>query len=313
MTSSKRILVVLGLLAATSSSSALAQGPRGPSHYDDRGGYPGAGHQRRPPPNRHGHGHGPRVIVVQPGPPPPPVVVQPPPAPATPFVLYQSVQVQWGASWYPAQVTQVLHAGAYRIHYEGWSDSWDEVVGLDRIRPLGNPGPFPPPVTPPPPPVYTQNLFVNGGFEQPALAVGTWNVFNTLPGWFVTRGAGIEVQSSVAGTPYEGRQHVELDGHDPTDIAQDVQLVPGATYQFSVAFSARPGTRRQDNQATVFLNDQVLLRLSAEGSQLTDTAWQVFSASFVADRPNGRLTIRYDGIPDSVGAYVDDVRLVRVR
>lgn len=300
-----RLFVVLGLLAATFiSNTGFAQGPRGPSHFDDRDGR----HQHRPP---HRHGRGPQVIVVRPAPPaPPPVVVQPAP-PATPYVLYQPVQVLWGSGWYAAQVVQVIHAGAYRIHYDGWSDSWDEVVGLDRIRPLGNTGPFPPPVTQPP--VVMTNLLVDGGFEQPALSPGSWNVFASLPGWFVTRGSGLEIQSSVAGSPFEGRQHAELDGHDPTDIAQDVQVVPGATYQLSVAFSARPGTRRHDNQATVYWNDQVLLRLSADGSDLRDTAWQVFSASFVADRPSGRLTIRYEGVPDSVGAYVDDVRLVRVR
>lgn len=302
-----RILLLASAIAAfgaaTAVDTASAQGPgRGDSRHAGHGHGYGHGHGR-------GHGHDrdrrppsrrPPIIVVRPA---------PPPAPIAPYSVQQVVEVQWGATWYTARVVEVLSPSAFRIHYEGWADSWNEVVGLDRIRPFGI---VPQPNVPPPSPVST-NLIVDGGFESPALQFGTWQVVGSLPGWFVTRGSGIEVQSSVAGSPFEGRQHIELDAHEPTELAQDVSVVPGVTYRLSVAFSARPGTTLADNRATVFWNDMPILRLAADGTRLTDTRWQVYSADFVANARFGRLTIRYDGTPDSIGGYVDDVRLVAIR
>jgi len=241
------------------------------------------------------------VVVVHPGP-------APRPMPAAPYFVGEPVEVAWGASWYPAHVTYVLSVAAFRVHYDGWSDSWDEVVGPDRIRPLGRHQ-----SVPPPPPFVMNNLVVNGGFESPGLATGSWSVYQAIPGWFVTRGSGIEVQASVAGSPFEGRQHVELDAEQPTEIAQDVRVIPGAMYQLSVAFSARPGTPWAENRATVFFDDEPVISLAADGRQLGDTAWQVYSATVVARQHRGRITIRYEGRPDGVGAYIDDVRFVRVR
>jgi hypothetical protein len=44
------------------------------------------------------------------------------------------VSVYWKGSWYAAQVLKVRR-GSYYITYDGYSSSWDEWVGLDRIRP----------------------------------------------------------------------------------------------------------------------------------------------------------------------------------
>ncbi len=46
----------------------------------------------------------------------------------------QIVQVQWGATWYPADVNQIKNAATVRIHYRGWSDKWDEDVSLNKIQ-----------------------------------------------------------------------------------------------------------------------------------------------------------------------------------
>jgi hypothetical protein len=43
--------------------------------------------------------------------------------------------VQWNGSWYNASILQGPNeAGQYYIHYTGWESSWDEWVGLDRLR-----------------------------------------------------------------------------------------------------------------------------------------------------------------------------------
>ncbi|MGC6448337.1 MAG: hypothetical protein ACON5J_18045 [Rubripirellula sp.] len=44
------------------------------------------------------------------------------------------VEVEWAGSWHKASVLQILTNGRVKVHYIGWSDSWDEVVPLNRVR-----------------------------------------------------------------------------------------------------------------------------------------------------------------------------------
>lgn len=45
------------------------------------------------------------------------------------------VQVSWKASWYPAVVKNYNAAKkCWNIHYDGYSESWDECVGKKRIK-----------------------------------------------------------------------------------------------------------------------------------------------------------------------------------
>jgi len=46
------------------------------------------------------------------------------------------IEVQWGVSWYSASLL-AQSGDQYLIHYEGWSSSFDEWVGADRIRAAG--------------------------------------------------------------------------------------------------------------------------------------------------------------------------------
>ncbi len=44
-----------------------------------------------------------------------------------------AVEVLWQGEWYPAQIVRANH-GWYKIHYEGYADSWDELVDGSRVR-----------------------------------------------------------------------------------------------------------------------------------------------------------------------------------
>ena len=44
------------------------------------------------------------------------------------------VEVEWAGSWYKASILQILTNGRVKVHYIRWSDSWDEVVPLNRVR-----------------------------------------------------------------------------------------------------------------------------------------------------------------------------------
>jgi hypothetical protein len=53
---------------------------------------------------------------------------------STPLEVGQIVQVAERSRWYAADVLQVNDNGTVRIHYRGWSDSWDEDVPRSRIQ-----------------------------------------------------------------------------------------------------------------------------------------------------------------------------------
>ena len=44
-----------------------------------------------------------------------------------------AVLIEWNGSWYEGTVL-VTGGDAIRVHYTGWSDSWDEDVSRARLR-----------------------------------------------------------------------------------------------------------------------------------------------------------------------------------
>jgi hypothetical protein len=61
---------------------------------------------------------------------------------AGPLLVAKQVEVLWGATWFPSEILQVKD-GKYFIRYNGWSDSSNEWVTKDRIRPVQNKNPSP--------------------------------------------------------------------------------------------------------------------------------------------------------------------------
>lgn len=49
------------------------------------------------------------------------------------FKVGDAVEVNWKGAWYKASVMAVK-GGKTKIHYDGYDNSWDEWVGLSRIR-----------------------------------------------------------------------------------------------------------------------------------------------------------------------------------
>lgn len=48
------------------------------------------------------------------------------------------VEVEWRGQWWAA-VLLAPRGSDWLVHYEGYEDSWDEVVSEDRIRDVGDP------------------------------------------------------------------------------------------------------------------------------------------------------------------------------
>jgi hypothetical protein len=243
------------------------------------------------------------------------------------FRVGQPVQVEWNGQWYDATILVVERDGNYRIRYDGWSTNWDEPVPPSRIRVrvgAATPSPSPPHRPAPPderferhprpnrPPTRDGNIVVNGGFEEPRLARGGWQVFPELPGWFTTAGPGIEIQAGGSGRPFEGRQLLELDSHAPTWIAQDLRTRRG-TYAIEIAVSPRPGTPAADNRIGIYWDGELVARVEADGTGMSQTSWQVVTVIVRARSARTRLEIRDEGTPNSLGGYIDDVRVTSLR
>ncbi len=52
---------------------------------------------------------------------------------ATAHAVGDKVDVKWNGSWWKGEVLSVS-GDKYRVHYTGWSSSWDELVTADRLR-----------------------------------------------------------------------------------------------------------------------------------------------------------------------------------
>jgi hypothetical protein len=165
------------------------------------------------------------------------------------------------------------------------------------------------------------NLIVNGGFEDPAISDNSAWVFTSIPGWKSDIGSGFEVQHQVvschAGMPYEGHQHVELDGDNPSNLYQTIATRPGSTYVLSFAYTPRPGIsttpyggNAESNEIDVLWAGVVVDTISRSGVGLTETAWEVKTYSLVAQDPLTRLEFRDVSVPDGFGGYLDDVQLI---
>jgi len=55
------------------------------------------------------------------------------PAAVERYTRGQPVLCEWRGRWWPATILEPLPGGQYLIHYDGYSSSWDETVGLERL------------------------------------------------------------------------------------------------------------------------------------------------------------------------------------
>jgi len=158
-------------------------------------------------------------------------------------------------------------------------------------------------------PALAQNLVQNGSFESPALGSGNWGIYPAIPGWTLVSGGGAEIQNNVAGAPYAGEQHVELDGNDNSAIEQAVPVTPGAAYVFRWAYSPRPGIASGSNGIEVLVDGNVIGLPAQDGTGNADTVWTVYQLAVTAGGPTMTLRFRAGGTSDGVGGYIDDVAL----
>lgn len=158
----------------------------------------------------------------------------------------------------------------------------------------------------PMPAAASHEIVVNGSFEDPPIASGSFQILGSIPGWVTTFGPGIEVQNRVAGAPLAENQHVELDSRSSSGMVQTLSTVAGASYQLSFWVSPRPGRLANDNVLQVEWDGAVLDTIYA-GDGGPQTAWGQYIFTVVATSTATTLAFADVGTSNSFGAYLDAV------
>jgi hypothetical protein len=145
-------------------------------------------------------------------------------------------------------------------------------------------------------------------FNDVAVADHGFTTVSSVDGW--TGGAhGIELQDNVAGAPSTGLLNdnfVELDSNANSSMSR---TIGAGTYDLSFLYSARPGVPQGSNGISVFLNGALLNppgNLDLAGG--ANTAWTTQTAHFTATA-GSTLMFAATGTSDSLGGYIDDVKL----
>lgn len=182
------------------------------------------------------------------------------------------------------------------------------------------------------------NLIENGSFETPDLPVDGfgWDIFDSaLSGlaWIVEWlnlakdspvPAKLELQSGYYAAS-AGAQYAELDsnwtpapgapyyGEDArVRIYQTIATVPGATYTVSYDFSPLPRYGTSTNALSVLLDGAEVALHLADGTGLTDTAWNTYTYSFVATSSTAVVGFADAGDSDTFGTLLDNVMVTCV-
>ena len=174
-------------------------------------------------------------------------------------------------------------------------------------------GPLSRPQPPATRPVRTGRLheLLNGSFEQPRIANGTHQLFDSIPGWSLASGSAIEVQRGVAGPSSHGRQHVELDSQGSIAIYQDIRTRPATVYEVSFDFAPRPGTPTRDNRVAIFWEGQQVTTAEANGRGQRAAGWNTYTFQVRSSANVSRLEFRDVGVSNNLGGYLDNVTIRR--
>ncbi|MFK7824815.1 MAG: DUF642 domain-containing protein [Oligoflexales bacterium] len=164
------------------------------------------------------------------------------------------------------------------------------------------------------------NLVANGSFEADVIADGSIQKLgfeNGLIDWERTLGITSEIHRNVnAWLAGDGSQWTELCSTGDSGIRQIIQTVPGRSYQLQFYFSPQPLVVEEYNQLHVKIAGNELFHESANGIDLTQTSWVLYTLDFTANDNSTEIEFFSSGCNDAqgnpvsnMGTFLDDVKV----
>ena len=147
-------------------------------------------------------------------------------------------------------------------------------------------------------------LVFQTNFDSLAVAPGGYTIVNAIEGWTASDGAGIELQNHAAGDPFSESNLVELDSNNNSAMSR--MIGPG-TYSLDFYYSARPGQPSTTNGIDVLLGGGSIYSVTGNGG--SNTSWLLQHLTFTTTS-NTTLTFAATGTNDSLGGYLDNIRLM---
>jgi hypothetical protein len=166
------------------------------------------------------------------------------------------------------------------------------------------------------------NLFTDGSFESITQAAGTWNTYNAVPGWTVTKASGgastngLEIRNTVAGTAEDGANFIELDGYENDKISQSFATVIGKAYEITFYYADRTDVSSSFLQGAGTVPGSGGFAYSYTGVGTTTYAgafgafWHEAVIDFTATSANTTFSIWGAGTSDGYGTSFDNFTAV---
>ena len=155
------------------------------------------------------------------------------------------------------------------------------------------------------------NLIADGSFESIAQASGTWNTYNTVPGWFVTQdnflpsSHGLEIRNNNAGTAQDGNNFIELDGYENDRITTGFATTIGKAYEVSFWYANRDGVAASSEGFAATVLSGGVTTASLVGNAAT-SGWIEEQIFFTASSAFSIFSIAATGTSDGYGTSFDN-------
>lgn len=153
------------------------------------------------------------------------------------------------------------------------------------------------------PAMAVTNFFTS--FDSIPVASGGYVILPSAEGWLATGGDGIEIQNNAAGLPFSSPNLVELDSNNNSQMSR---MLDAGNYTLTWYYSPRPNQPASTNPIVVSL-DSLGMLFTNSGTGVANTSWMQYSSTFTLTSAT-MLRFTATGTNDSLGGYLDDIRLV---
>jgi hypothetical protein len=162
------------------------------------------------------------------------------------------------------------------------------------------------------------NLINDGSFESITQAAGTWNTYNAVPGWIVTKANGtpsangLEIRNNVAGTAEDGHNFIELDGYENDRITTAFATTVGQKYEITFWYANRDGVAASSEGFDARVVSGSLSPLYSLVGNASTAGWHKETIDFTAGSIFSFFTIKATGASDGYGTSFDNFSAVAV-